>query len=148
MDNGSAQRDKLEGPLLTRRQLRLLGYAALCVVLTWLLVRCRSVFPVFVLGFLLAYLFDPLLDRLQERGWTRPQATILVFGVLMVCLAIVALLLVPVVAGQVSDLTGNFGVYADKLNQTVKWAEGYAERLGASERTLAAIRDGWQKLAD
>jgi predicted PurR-regulated permease PerM len=133
-------------PLLTRRQVRLLGYAVLAGGLLWVLYRCRSVFPVFLLGFLLAYIFDPVLDWLQTRGSTRPRATLVVFGVLTIVALAAAAVLVPIIVSQVHSLVADYGAYKATLGDLASRVESWAARFDPSGQTLGTVREGWTRL--
>ena len=88
--------------MTVERQLRfwLIGLAIFLLALFFL----RSILLPFVLGMAIAYLLDPACDRLVKLKLSRSLATALVlFGFFVLCLAIV-MLLVPVLAAQVSEL--------------------------------------------
>ncbi|PIY42947.1 MAG: hypothetical protein COZ06_23975 [Armatimonadetes bacterium CG_4_10_14_3_um_filter_66_18] len=146
MSNQRTQDGPAAEPLLTRRQVRLLGYAVLAGGLLWALYRCRSVFPVFLLGFLLAYIFDPVLDWLQTKGSSRSRATLLVFGVLTVLGLAAAAVLVPIIVSQVQSLVTDYGAYKATLGELASRVEGWAGRFDPSGQTLDAVREAWTKL--
>ena len=58
----------------------------------------------FAVGALIAYLGDPLVDRLEARGFTRTSGVALVFALLMAILVIIAAVVVPVLIQQLSQL--------------------------------------------
>jgi len=60
-------------------------------------------FPVLA-SLLLAYLLDPLVDRLEERGWSRTRAILLLLLTGFGALALFLVFLVPVLVHQVSDV--------------------------------------------
>jgi len=79
-----------------------------------LLSRMRSLFLPFALGFLIAYLFDPLLDRLEARGWSRLRAVWTVMAALAVVAVVVGALVVPMVIGQAEDAARSWNQYVDQ----------------------------------
>ena len=66
----------------------------------------RDVLLPFVAGMAVAYLLDPLCDRLEGWGLSRTLATTIITVVFLVLVVLVALLLVPLFAGQVTRLVG------------------------------------------
>ncbi len=79
----------------------LAGFAVF-VGLLWLL---RDVLTPFVAGLVIAYLLDPLADRLEAWGLSRTLATTLLTAAFVFLLLGAVLLLVPVVEGQVRRLS-------------------------------------------
>lgn len=66
----------------------------------------RDVLLPFVAGMAVAYLLDPLCDRLEGWGLSRTLATTIITVVFLVLVVLVVLLLVPLFAGQVTRLVG------------------------------------------
>lgn len=66
----------------------------------------RDVLLPFVAGMAVAYLLDPLCDRLEGWGLSRTLATTIITVVFLVLMVLVVLLLVPLFAGQVTRLVG------------------------------------------
>ncbi len=69
----------------------------------------------FLAGALLAYIFDPLVDRLEGRGWSRTGGTVAV--IVLAGLALFALLLValPLLQGQFAELSERVPAALDLL---------------------------------
>lgn len=75
------------------------------VVLTLLLfAQLTDILMPFAVGALIAYLGDPLVDRLEARGFTRASGVALVFALLMAILIIAAAVVVPVLIQQLAQL--------------------------------------------
>ena len=73
--------------------LRYIGYGLLFLIGAYLLYAVRDTLPIFIVGGLLAYAFEPILQRLERRGKTRGQAVFFIFLVfLLLVLLLVALL--------------------------------------------------------
>jgi len=100
-------------PSATRFMLVLAALAALATLL-WLL---APILTPFLLSALLAYLFDPLADRLQRLGLPRTPAVSLVFALVLVVLLVVPLLLLPVLETQIR-------VLARMLPDALDWTTG------------------------
>ena len=92
----------------TSRRWQLLAIAAVIVYLIWLL---APVIMPFAIAGMLAYLGDPLADRLQRLGLGRNWAATIVFVVLLLVFIGVLLLLIPLIARQVENLIQNLPRY-------------------------------------
>jgi predicted PurR-regulated permease PerM len=91
----------------------------------------RDILLPFVAGFALAYLLDPIADRLQRLGFGRLTATlfILVLFVLLFILALV--LLAPLVAHQLTAFISRLPSYVARLQQLAAEQGGtIIERIG------------------
>jgi predicted PurR-regulated permease PerM len=82
----------------------------------WLL---GPVLAPFAAGALLAYLGDPLADRLEALRVPRTAAVALVFAGLFLVLTLVALLILPLLERQIAAL-------ANKLPEYLRWAQEHA----------------------
>lgn len=99
----------------------------LAAIAGWLLlVKLYPLLLMILAGFAVAYLFNPLLNRLEQRGWSRPQA---VWGLLVVVLAFLAvalLILVPIMINQAQGVAHNWPQYSEHIQQL---ATPYRQRL-------------------
>lgn len=73
----------------------------------------------FLVASLLAYLGDPLIDRLEARKIPRSWAVTLVFGVLLLGLLLLLLLLIPLSAHQFKSLMQRTPTYVDWFQSSV-----------------------------
>ncbi|MFC5435919.1 AI-2E family transporter [Rhodanobacter umsongensis] len=101
----------------TSRRWQLFAITAVIVYLLWLL---APVLMPFAVAAMLAYLGDPLADRLERLGLNRAWAATIVFVVLLVAVCGVLLLLIPLIARQVENLIENLPRYGDWA-QNVAW---------------------------
>lgn len=102
----------------------------------------------FLIGAALAYIGDPLADRL-ERRLSRTQAVVLVFSVLTLFVFALALVIVPLLVEQTAVLVQRLPEYLDRLQHSaLPWL---ATRLGIElpsldTATLAAyVRQHWSE---
>lgn len=91
----------------------------------------------FLVGALLAYLGDPLADRLEARRLPRAAAVTVVFAALVLVIAGLVLLLVPLIGAQIEDLRR-------VLPEMIRWAEATAlpwleQRLDVGLRQQLAL---------
>lgn len=78
----------------------------------------------FVMAFILAYISNPLVERLQKTGLTRSLAVSFVFCLLILVALSLALIMVPVVQKQLLKLAHKLPVYADTLQYSLlPWLE-------------------------
>lgn len=93
----------MTGTSADTRNRQLFGLVTL-VVVGWLLYRLAPVLTPFIAAGLLAYIADPLADRLQRLRLPRSVAVIVVFLLTFGLLALLVLLVVPMVNAQVAAL--------------------------------------------
>ncbi len=101
----------------------ILGVSALM----WLL---SPILAPFLAAAILAYIFDPLVDRLELRGVSRTLGTVI--AVLLLLLGVIALLLIilPLFAKESAQLTQEFPGFVEKLKTNfIPWLN---ERLGVA----------------
>lgn len=128
---------------------RRLQWGALAVGLIWVIWLLAPVLVPFAFAALLAWMGDPLVDRLEARGVGRNTAVILVFTVIILIMTVAVLLLIPVLEQQISTLIVSLPSYRDWfLGTVVPWAE---QRTGMqlhvwldTEHLLTLLREHWQ----
>ena len=81
-----------------------------------------SVLMPFVAGMILAYLLDPLVDRIEKFGISRSISTVLVLTIFFVGSTGSSLLLLPVVLSQLSNLTIFLPTLISKLEPFIRQA--------------------------
>jgi predicted PurR-regulated permease PerM len=86
------------------------------VGLLWLL---SPILLPFVLGMAIAYVLDPLADRLTKRGMSRLVAVLFILGSFVVAFALLVLLIAPVLANQFSGFIDKFPSYALRIQSLV-----------------------------
>ena len=90
----------------------------------WLIYLLSPVLMPFVFSAILAYLGDPLTDKLETYRLSRTQSVIVVFLTMALVLTLVLFLLIPQLEGQMANLISNLPAYADKMNTVVlPWFE-------------------------
>ena len=75
----------------------------------------RSILLPFVAGMALAYLLDPVADRLEAMGASRLVATFLILIVFVVVFVLALILVVPILSNQLSDLIQRIPDYVTRL---------------------------------
>ncbi|OOG36266.1 AI-2E family transporter [Rhodanobacter sp. C05] len=125
----------------TSRRWQMLAIVAAIVYVVWLL---APVLMPFAVAAMLAYLGDPLADRLERVGLSRNWAATIVFTVLLLAVGGVLLLLIPLIARQVENLIENLPRYGDWAQHTAwPWLQARLHldpRMFDSDRLLVAIK--------
>lgn len=114
-----------------------------------LLYLLAPVFTPFLVAALIAYLGDPLVDRLERRGLSRTWSVVVVFVVLFGGLTLVVVLLVPLIERQLSHLLARLPAYLQWLQDTaLPWIQ-HTFGVDAGDLNLQslpeALREHWQK---
>lgn len=104
--------------------------AGVTVILFAVLYLARSVVPVFIVGLFVAYLLDPLIDRLEKKGWRRSCAIALVFAGFFVVLLVAVFLLVPPIVSQLQAFGRNISSYQPKAEALIMSLVERAQRAG------------------
>ncbi|MGY1458989.1 MULTISPECIES: AI-2E family transporter [unclassified Luteimonas] len=101
-----------------------LQWALLLFAVGWLVWRLGAVLTPFVLAALLAWMGDPLVDRLEQSGRSRNVAVVMVFTVMLLFLVLALVILVPLIVAQVRTLGEALPGYWDWTLQTaLPWLE-------------------------
>ena len=81
----------------------------------------------FVAGMILAYLLDPLVDRIEKVGIRRSLSTFFVLAIFFVCLAGSSLLLLPATLSQLSNLTSFLPTLISNLEPFIRQARSLVD---------------------
>lgn len=87
----------------------------------------------FVFGALLAYLGDPLIDRLETYKLSRGLAVTCVFSILIVIISLTLFLLLPLLSDQINGLIQRLPVFINRLDQR---ASALAAQFGLTVESL------------
>ena len=81
--------------------------------------------PLFI-GFIIAWLLDPIVDFFQGKGWKRSIATFFVFFLFLVLLVLFFWLIIPTLGRQIQDAIGMLPGVVDSLTS---WVNNFFDRL-------------------
>lgn len=99
----------------------------------------------FVAGMVLAYFLDPVADRLERAGLSRTAATLLILLAFILALTVALIILVPVLASQLSDFLRVLPDYLDRLQVLVtSFDPEWLERRFSLE--TGSLREGLNSL--
>jgi predicted PurR-regulated permease PerM len=107
--------------------------AALVIVALTLFVLRQVLLP-FVAGMALAYVLDPVADRLERLGLGRLGATILILALFILTFVLALVVLIPLVAHQLAGLGANLPAYIERLQAFIAEKSGpLIDKLGGAE---------------
>lgn len=107
----------------------------------WLLYLLSPILTPFVISAMLAYLGDPLVDRLEARRIPRSLAVSLVFVVIFLFLLVLAVLLIPRLESQITTLLQKAPDYLAWIRaEVVPWLQQRLQLQGGLDE-IALIRD-------
>ena len=124
------------------RRWQMLALVAVIGFLVWLL---APVLMPFAIAAMLAYLGDPLADRLQRLGMGRTMAVSIVFSVIVLVTVGALLLLVPLIQRQVASVYDNVPAYVEwGRNVALPWVQTKLHLDPGtfdSDRIIAAVKE-------
>lgn len=104
------------------------------LVTGWLIYLLAPVLTPFLFSALLAYLGDPLVDRLEKRKLSRLISVVIVFSAIICIVLIVPLILLPIIETQIGELVRSLPAYIDWITET--FLPGMQARLGVNPETF------------
>ncbi len=90
-------------------------WIAMCAAVIAVVVLLREILLPFVAGLVLAYLFNPLANRLEWMGLNRLVAALAIIGVFIVGFVLLVLLTAPIIARELAYLLDNLPIYFAQL---------------------------------
>lgn len=90
-------------------------YLFCALIIGWLIYLLSPILTPFVCSALLAYLADPIVDRLEEKKLSRTLSVSIVFLIMLICAVIILLFIVPILEQQISQLIKRLPLMMDWL---------------------------------
>lgn len=100
----------------------------------------RVISPLFI-GFILAWLLNPVVKELEKRGMRRSFAVVVVYLVLILLLYLICLALVPVLTQQINDIVSSIPGIISEIGD---WINNLFNNL--SDKTLVNLNDTKKQL--
>jgi predicted PurR-regulated permease PerM len=144
MQEHSAEVPAPEAPAaILRRHVRF--WTIVGLVLVGLLYLFSNILLPFVAGMALAYFLDPVADWLERHGFSRLMSTTIILIAFVVVFALALVVLIPLLASQLSDFTAKLPDYVSQLQLLItnidpEWIE---RRFGVDANDL---REGLNSL--
>ncbi len=102
----------------------------------------KIVSPLFI-GLLIAWLFDPIVTKLSQKGIKRSFGTVIVYAIFLFILFIILSSIIPMLSEQVNDFVSSLPSIFDTIKG---WVEGVFDNLGHIENFDAnAMKDEFFK---
>ena len=103
---------------------RRVQWTAVGLGVIWLVWLLAPILSPFVFAALLGWLGDPMVDRLEARGFKRNNAVILVFSAMTLLLVVALIVLVPLLEQQIVTLVESLPSYRDwMVGIALPWVE-------------------------
>lgn len=90
------------------------------------ILKILSVISPLFIGFLIAWLLNPLVTKLTDKGLNRPVSVILIFALMIIFLYLFILLAVPAMANQIKDIVGTIPTILSDLKS---WVENIFDKI-------------------
>lgn len=117
-----------------------------------LLYLLAPVLSPFLAGALLAYLGDPLVDRLETYKLPRTAAVVVVFVTILVLLMLLPLIVLPLIEQQLSALVSKLPQYIDWIQQTVVPFISQALNIESGTLDISSFKQAmakhWREMGD
>jgi len=118
-------------------------YLLIGLVFVGLVYSLSAILMPFLSAALLAYLGDPLVDKLEQKKWSRSLAVSLVFVVIFFALSAAMIFLLPLLEQQISILLGKVPMIVAWLKQTaLPWLQ--MRFVGLAELDVEKLQQGLQ----
>jgi len=112
------------GPSIAERLAWAAIFIAICSGLIWVL---WPIFSILLASAAVAYLLDPVADRMEARGYKRDVGIGIIFAAAFTLITAFVLIMIPMMAGQFIELSGNVRGYLDNLSNILKPAVSLIE---------------------
>lgn len=123
--NTIALEDRIPCQMLSIRWFHIVGLVVATALLCVFIYAVRAVLPPFLIAFAVAWLLDPLLDKLEARRWPRMVAVAGVYVGFLAVFVVALVFIVPAVIDQSKDFSRDFPAFASRSRD---FASGLIER--------------------
>jgi len=120
-------------------------WIAMLAAVIAVIILLREVLLPFVAGMVLAYLLDPLANRIERLGVNRLLATLAIIVLVVTTISVLAILTLPIIVREVSYFVESLPLYVRQLHmlatdQSRPWlSKLVGEGLGEAERSIGEI---------
>ena len=121
--------------------LRYAGYALLFGALAYLLFLVRGAFPIFAVAGLLAYAMEPILKRLENKGYSRSGAVGFVFLIFLL-LFILLMVLLATAWQQAQTLASQIPTYQEQVVGMVNTGRDKLDQMNLPKNLKQAVLEG------
>jgi predicted PurR-regulated permease PerM len=120
-------------PMQAQRARRWMWIGLGVALVVWMAYLVREIWMPLAIAFLIAMVLDPVVDRMERRGWSRTWAATLIFAGFFATMAAMLYFAVPAVMRQSAAISEQVGQYLpvpgdpDRANQVLKKLPGLAK---------------------
>lgn len=111
------------------QNLQLAAVVLLVLISVVVLVKVENMLVSFVLAFVINYLFNPIVNRLERKGFDRSLVIAVLFALVGLVMAGVIVLMSPIVSSQFSSIQRDLPKYAEGITSLVAYLEIRANAL-------------------
>lgn len=129
----------VERRVVTRHELpnRTIVKVILTLVLLWLLVQLSTLLLELFIALLLTAALDPLVTRLERRGWPRPVSVGLILVALAGLFALVLLIVIPPIVNEGTQVANNLPEYTNRFKRLFHNYPEISKRINNAANTGA-----------
>lgn len=118
-------------------------------ITAWLIYLLSPILMPFAIAAFLAYLGDPLADKLEAKKLSRTIAVVIVFFVMILVIGLILVLVIPILEAQITRFIARLPEYAVWLNKTViPWVQqqsGIEIKPFETGEIVEMLKAHWQK---
>jgi len=127
-------------PLPSHPLKRSLVILTVFLFVVWFATKAAAILAPFILSLALAYLFDPVVDRMEKIRLPRVAAVLIIVLLVVGLFALASVFLIPQIVGELRELIDQSIVYSNKL---ADWVQGdglaFLQRFGAENEKIKEI---------
>lgn len=113
----------LQRTLARERRVKTISVVAILLIAVVVLFAVKNLLISFVLAFVINYIFSPLVDFLERKGFSRQAAVVVPFAMAGLCLVIAALVIFPLLNEQLALLESRLPKYQSDLISLISGTE-------------------------
>ena len=106
-------------------------------ILSLLLTFLKVLSPLFI-GFVIAWLFNPIVKKLNQKGIPRIWGSLIIYAILILFIFIFLRLLIPTLYTQINDLIANLPAILDKFESVI---DNFINQVSISGFDLTSAKD-------
>lgn len=121
---------------------------AVIAIVAAFLYAVRSTLPPFLIAFVIAWLLDPVVDRLQKRGLARIWSVLTIYAIFLAIFVVGLLFLVPAVIEQARQFGTDFPRYSTRFQEYVSGMMAQNRDMLARLQLPTTLRDVFARYGD
>ena len=97
----------------------------------------KVISPLFI-GFVIAWLFNPLVKKLKDRGLPKVLSALIVYAIFLILLFLFIRVFIPVIYSQLNDLLNKI---PSIINDVTKFSEDFATQFSVGGINISTVRE-------